>query len=98
MIIYFDFYFKVYLVRSQLGEKPTSSELSGNTLQSVPTAGETDALYIIIDTNVFLSNLPFIEEVRDSRSDKYGRPFIVIPWTVIQVHVISAIVLRVQNY
>lgn len=42
-------------------------------------------LYIVVDTNVFLSNLPVIEEARDTIFKTFGRPFIVVPWTVIQV-------------
>jgi hypothetical protein len=78
--------FKVHSVRFQLCEKRTRklNEFSYSTLQSLDT-GEKYALYIIVDTNVFLSNLSLIEEIRDSYSDIFGRPFIVIPWTVLQV-------------
>ncbi|KYQ55450.1 Uncharacterized protein C1orf26 [Trachymyrmex zeteki] len=40
-------------------------------------------LYIVIDTNVFLSNLEIVEEAKDAVFKNYPRPFIVIPWTVI---------------
>ncbi|XP_058790584.1 transcriptional protein SWT1-like isoform X2 [Phymastichus coffea] len=78
--------FEVYSVRHQLCEKPAKalSELSCHIINSGHIPKKTNALYIIIDTNVFLSNLPFVEEVRDSQSEKFGRPFIVIPWTVLQ--------------
>lgn len=84
-----DSLFQVYSVRNQLCEKPAAErlgELSCNALQSMDTTtDQQDALYIVIDTNVFLSNLEFVEEVRDSRSEAFGRPFLVIPWTVLQV-------------
>lgn len=41
-------------------------------------------LYIVIDTNVFLSNLEAIEQARDAIFKSYGRPFIVVPWTVLR--------------
>jgi len=40
-----------------------------------------------VDTNVFLSNLKIIEEARDATFKNYPRPFIVIPWTVINVSI-----------
>lgn len=43
-------------------------------------------LYIVIDTNVFLSRLDMVEEVRDGTSEN-PQPFIVIPWTVIRVSI-----------
>ncbi|XP_039309297.1 transcriptional protein SWT1-like, partial [Solenopsis invicta] len=44
---------------------------------------EKGPLYIVVDTNVFLSNLEIIEEAKDATFKNYPRPFIVIPWTVI---------------
>lgn len=46
---------------------------------------EKGPLYIVVDTNVFLSNLEIIEKARDTIFKNYPRPFIVIPWTVICV-------------
>ncbi|XP_015127152.1 uncharacterized protein LOC107048489 [Diachasma alloeum] len=42
------------------------------------------ALYIVIDTNVFLSNIQAVEQARDTVFKTHGRPNIVIPWTVIR--------------
>ncbi|XP_011315063.1 transcriptional protein SWT1 [Fopius arisanus] len=42
------------------------------------------ALYIVIDTNVFLSNIQAVEQARDTVFKTHGRPIIVIPWTVIR--------------
>ncbi|XP_014237391.1 transcriptional protein SWT1-like [Trichogramma pretiosum] len=77
---------EVHLVRSELVGKPNenASELPSNTLQSINCPEQKSSLYIVVDTNVFLSNLSFIEEILDSNSEKFGRPFIVIPWTVIE--------------
>ncbi|XP_015586272.1 transcriptional protein SWT1 isoform X2 [Cephus cinctus] len=41
-------------------------------------------LYIIIDTNVFLSNIQAVEQARDAVFKSYGRPIIVVPWTVLR--------------
>jgi len=46
---------------------------------------EKGPLYIVVDTNVFLSNLDIIKKARDITFKNYSRPFIVIPWTVICV-------------
>lgn len=43
-------------------------------------------LHIVIDTNVFLSNLEIVEEARNA-TDINPRPVIVIPWTVISVSI-----------
>ncbi|XP_014209678.1 transcriptional protein SWT1 isoform X2 [Copidosoma floridanum] len=77
---------EVYSARVRLCEEPseTLSELSCNVLQAPNIPGETNAFYIVIDTNVYLSNLTLIEEVRDFNSNIFGRPFIVVPWTVLQ--------------
>lgn len=48
---------------------------------------EKRPLYIVIDTNVFLSNLEIIEKAKDTTFKNYPRPFIVIPWTVIRVSI-----------
>lgn len=74
-------------MRLQLCEKPAEalSELSTHVINSGHVPKETNALYVVVDTNVFLSNLTLVEEVRDSQSDQFGRPFLVVPWTVLQV-------------
>ena len=57
-----------------------------NILELPPEpARNKKALYIVVDTNVFLSNLQAVEEARDSVFKSFGRPFIAIPWTVIKV-------------
>ncbi|CAK9829010.1 Transcriptional protein SWT1 [Anthophora retusa] len=45
---------------------------------------EKKQLYIVIDTNVFLSNIEAIELARKSNFKTYDQPVIVIPWTVIR--------------
>lgn len=42
-------------------------------------------LYVVVDTNVLLTELSIVEKLRDTMFKKYGLPYIVIPWTVIQV-------------
>lgn len=45
---------------------------------------EKKTLYIVIDTNVFLSNIEAIKKARDIQFGTYNRPILVIPWTVIR--------------
>lgn len=41
-------------------------------------------LYIVVDTNVFISNLAFVEDLRDHCFENFGLPVLVIPWVVMQ--------------
>lgn len=82
---------EVEVVRTQLGSKNhvETNYISENTVELIGYNGEEtepqekSPLYIVVDTNVFLSNLEIIEEARDATFKNYPRPFIVIPWTVI---------------
>lgn len=42
-------------------------------------------LYIVVDTNVFLTNINTIELARETAFKTYDHSLIVIPWTVICV-------------
>ncbi|KAJ8668678.1 hypothetical protein QAD02_010341 [Eretmocerus hayati] len=84
---------EVHSVRYQLCERSTHNgddlcDFKGNILQNETMSNDEgsgqNSPYIVVDTNVLLSNLPFIEEIRDSHSDICEKPFIVIPWTVLQ--------------
>ena len=55
-------------------------------------------LYIVIDTNVFLSNLEIVEEAKDAVFKNYPRPFIVIPWTVICVSIVKILSHLFKNF
>lgn len=46
---------------------------------------EKRQLYIVVDTNVFLSNIEAIELAKETTFKIYDQPVIVIPWTVIRV-------------
>ncbi|XP_070164450.1 transcriptional protein SWT1 [Polyergus mexicanus] len=85
-----DITLEVEVVRTQLGKKNHVDKInyiSGNTVELIQhnrtEPQEKSPLYIVVDTNVFLSNLKIIEEARDATFKNYPRPFIVIPWTVI---------------
>lgn len=85
-----DIALELEVVRTQLGKTDHMDKtkcISGNTVESIQYNGtesqEKSPLYIVVDTNVFLSNLQIIEEARDATFKNYPRPFIVIPWTVI---------------
>eukprot|EP00794_Sanderia_malayensis_P016031 gene16031-17651_t len=41
-------------------------------------------LYIVVDTNILLSHLKFVSELRDFPIPGAGRPILVIPWMVVQ--------------
>ncbi|XP_011135656.1 transcriptional protein SWT1 isoform X2 [Harpegnathos saltator] len=80
---------EVEVVRAQLNSKNctnVSNCPSENTtvLTQPIESQEKGPLYIVIDTNVFLTNLEIIEQARDVTFKNYPRPFIVIPWTVIR--------------
>ncbi|XP_011641920.1 transcriptional protein SWT1 isoform X1 [Pogonomyrmex barbatus] len=81
---------EVEVARTQLNGRGNPNEknyiLDNNNIeltQSNKMELQKSPLYIVVDTNVFLSNLEVIEEVRDATFKNYPRPFIVIPWTVI---------------
>ncbi|XP_076676886.1 swt1 RNA endoribonuclease isoform X2 [Andrena cerasifolii] len=81
--------FEVQAVRSQLCaeiDKDVSCTVTGNVLSSpsLPEQQEKRQLYIVVDTNVFLSNIDAVELAKDSTFKTYDRPLIVIPWTVIR--------------
>ncbi|XP_014484962.1 PREDICTED: transcriptional protein SWT1 isoform X2 [Dinoponera quadriceps] len=80
---------EIEVVRAQLNDKNCVNVLSNcpleNTVLTHPSESkEKGPLYIVIDTNVFLSNLEIIEQARDTAFKNYPRPFIVVPWTVIR--------------
>ncbi|XP_012287331.1 transcriptional protein SWT1 [Orussus abietinus] len=80
--------FEVQVVRSQLcSDDPMASKgVQENTLDLFNTSAQIPGqeLFIVIDTNVFLSKLQAIEEARDAVFRTHGRPIIVVPWTVIR--------------
>ncbi|KAJ8039195.1 Transcriptional protein SWT1 [Holothuria leucospilota] len=61
---------------SDKGSKPTSAEES---VTQIPVK----RLNIILDTNIFLSHLSFVEELRDENITGFGRPMLIIPWIVL---------------
>ncbi|KAK0177029.1 hypothetical protein PV328_001119 [Microctonus aethiopoides] len=82
---------EIQTVRAQLNynatEKAPMDEVAGNILSLSECDGEINdrrALYIVIDTNVFLTNLEIVEKARDTIFKRYGRPIVVIPWTTIR--------------
>lgn len=46
---------------------------------------EKKHLYIVVDTNVFLSNIDAVELARETIFKTYDHSVIVVPWTVIRV-------------
>ena len=41
-------------------------------------------LYIVVDTNVIISDLPFFQDLKDRQVTGYGKPMLFIPWIVLQ--------------
>ncbi|XP_057333316.1 transcriptional protein SWT1 [Microplitis mediator] len=84
--------FEIQNVRSQLptGDDVQMIEMTKNGLDLTDnvtlreTSDSLRKLYIVVDTNVFLSNLQAIEEARDAVFKFYHRPIIIVPWTVIR--------------
>ena len=60
---------------------PMIQDVPENNFAIIPSRS---ALYMVIDTNIFLQKLQVIEEARDVTFRKYGRPIIVVPYTVIR--------------
>lgn len=90
------FIVQVQAVRIQLcseSHKDISCNTSSNILSSPSLLGpqEKTQLYIVIDTNVFLSNIEAAELAKETTFKTYGRPLIVIPWTVIRVSNLTSI-------
>ncbi|XP_046833779.1 transcriptional protein SWT1-like isoform X4 [Vespa crabro] len=81
--------FEVQAARIQLCVENAKNEtlpMEGNILQfsSIPVQEEKKTLYIVVDTNVFLSNLDAIIKAMVTEFAKYDKPILVIPWTVIR--------------
>ena len=43
-----------------------------------------EMLYLVLDTNVLISHLQFLVELKDYAIKGVGRPVLVIPWVVMQ--------------
>ncbi|XP_076171131.1 swt1 RNA endoribonuclease [Ptiloglossa arizonensis] len=81
--------FEVQAVRTQLcAENNTDISCSTfcNILNCSPLLEQQEKrqLYIVVDTNVFLSNIEAIELAKETTFKIYDQPVIVIPWTVIR--------------
>lgn len=80
---------EIEVVRTELGIEDIDMKMEKSIENSLdltdgPLKSNNKKLYIVIDTNVFLSNLPVINKVRDIEFRNYGNPIIVVPWTVLR--------------
>ncbi|XP_044014421.1 transcriptional protein SWT1 [Aphidius gifuensis] len=81
---------EVEAVRNELGTEETDIHMNDIIENSLDlTDGTTNnlhekKLYIVIDTNVYLSSLSTITSARDAEFRNYGRPIVVVPWTVLR--------------
>lgn len=60
--------------------------INGLELSQVSENTDKRILYIVVDTNVFLSNLKTVTELLEDsgKTKSHYRPFVVVPWTVLQ--------------
>lgn len=70
-------------MRNNLVVDPTNVAQDGGGL-NLANNGYEGTLYIVLDTNVLLSHLKFVVELKDFPIQGIGRPILVIPWVVIQ--------------
>ncbi|XP_053970494.1 transcriptional protein SWT1 isoform X1 [Hylaeus volcanicus] len=80
--------FEIQAVRSQLcADNNTDLSCSVvNILNCSPPLEQQEKrqLYIVVDTNVFLSNIEAVDLVKETTFKTYDKPVIVIPWTVVR--------------
>lgn len=60
-------------INTVLNNSNTTSNLPGNS-----------GVHIVVDTNIFLLDIPFLTQLRDAVFEDFGRVTIVVPWMVIQ--------------
>jgi len=68
-------------IRSEFNIDPL--KVAGDSGKS-STVSYTDTLYVVLDTNVLLSHLKLISELKDFPIEGVARPVLVVPWIVIQ--------------
>ncbi|KZC08401.1 Transcriptional protein SWT1 [Dufourea novaeangliae] len=81
--------FEVQAVRTQLCTEHNthvSCSAPSNSLSCPPLSEQPEKrqLYIVVDTNVFLSNIDAIELAKETTFKTFDRILLVIPWTVIR--------------
>ncbi|XP_033732720.1 uncharacterized protein LOC117322085 [Pecten maximus] len=79
-------------VREQL-QKQIPTEVTGSLTERVSASDSQSSLanlhhvqklLIVVDTNVLIENLSFVEELRDQEFKELSKPLLVIPWVVMQ--------------
>ncbi|EDO31223.1 predicted protein [Nematostella vectensis] len=58
--------------------------IASDSSKTKPEHSYSDVLYIILDTNILLSHLKFITELKDFPIEGVGRPVLIVPWIVMQ--------------
>ncbi|XP_072014880.1 uncharacterized protein [Amphiura filiformis] len=74
-------------IRDKIGSATTTqpdSKILPETSQTPASSDQKDGLFIILDTNVLISHLTFLEELRDQSIKGFGKPILVVPWVVLQ--------------
>ncbi|XP_076454677.1 uncharacterized protein LOC143289554 [Babylonia areolata] len=49
-----------------------------------PLGPTTKLVYVVVDTNIFIGELDTLKHLRDMTLKDYGRPYLIIPWVVLQ--------------
>ncbi|KAI4485693.1 hypothetical protein M0802_012597 [Mischocyttarus mexicanus] len=78
--------FEVQAARIKLCTRDKTDKIlpiEGSILQ-FPSQEVKKIMYIVVDTNVFLSNLNAVIDTINTKFKTYNRPIIVVPWTVIR--------------
>lgn len=83
LIVYF-FIFQINELRKTLPTEKESLSLIVINDQDMDKKQESLSYIIVLDTNILLSNLNFIKELRDIKVNDIGYPIIYIPWRVLQ--------------
>ncbi|XP_064395468.1 transcriptional protein SWT1-like isoform X2 [Halichondria panicea] len=56
----------------------------GSVTQKAPFSLTNTKLYLVLDTNILISHLGFLRELKDYAIKNVGRPVLVVPWVVMQ--------------
>ncbi|CAB3980551.1 transcriptional SWT1-like [Paramuricea clavata] len=71
-------------MRGSIVVQPSQIHKDNQMAMKVSSDGYEGVLYIVLDTNVLLSHLKFVTELKDFPIPGVGMPILVIPWVVIQ--------------
>lgn len=78
-------------IRAKIHSSCKFSDIVGDLTQVVSNESRSPGyktchkgLFIVVDTNILISHLNFIKDLRDTDINTHGRPILVFPWVVMQ--------------